>query len=146
MKIDDRLEKIVNRMFDRCYSDGEYKQALGIALESRRLDHIKIAIQQSGDIENMLAYCFQLSQKHVMNRDFRQLLLGLLVTLYKGLEVPDYINMCQCLLFLEDPAAVSKILDQLLKQDTVRSQHRLLLPTSLTDCTFVSCVFDRIPV
>ncbi len=48
VKIDERLERIVSRMFERCYHDGEYKQALGIALESRRLDHIKTAITQSG--------------------------------------------------------------------------------------------------
>lgn len=119
VKIDERLERIVNRMFERCYHDGEYKQALGIALESRRLDHVKTSITQSGDVEGMLAYCFQLSQRHVMNRDFRHQLLSQLVALYKGLEVPDYISMSQCLLFLDDPAQVANILNTLIqKPDT----------------------------
>ncbi len=67
----------------------------------------------------MLAYCFQLSQRHVVNRDFRRQLLALLVELYKGLEVPDYISMCQCLLFLDDPTQVAHSLDHLIKQDSV---------------------------
>ena len=46
--MDQRLEAIVDRMFDRCFADGEYKQALGIALETRRLDHLRTAITVSG--------------------------------------------------------------------------------------------------
>jgi 26S proteasome regulatory subunit N2 len=32
--IDPRLEAIVNRMIERCLDDGQYRQALGIALET----------------------------------------------------------------------------------------------------------------
>ena len=36
--IDPRQEEIVNRMFDRCFNDGQFKQAMGIAIETRRMD------------------------------------------------------------------------------------------------------------
>ncbi|VVA89998.1 unnamed protein product [Arabis nemorensis] len=36
--IDRRLEAIVERMLDKCISDGMYQQAMGIAIEYRRLD------------------------------------------------------------------------------------------------------------
>ena len=36
--IDARQEEIVNRMFARCFNDGQYKQAMGIAIETRRMD------------------------------------------------------------------------------------------------------------
>jgi len=36
--IDPRLESIVNKMFEQCFNDKQYKQALGIALETRRMD------------------------------------------------------------------------------------------------------------
>lgn len=45
--IDSRLEAIVNRMFQRCFQDGQYKQAVGIALETRRMDIFETAIMQS---------------------------------------------------------------------------------------------------
>jgi hypothetical protein len=45
--IDPRLERLVERMFDRCFTDHEFKQALGIALETRRLDYFKRAILSS---------------------------------------------------------------------------------------------------
>ena len=38
---------IVNRMFQRCLDDGQFKQAVGIAIESRRMDIFKRAILES---------------------------------------------------------------------------------------------------
>jgi glutamate mutase epsilon subunit len=52
--IDERLERIVNRMFDRCFHDGEYKQAMGVAMESRRLDIVKQSILQSGSCAELV--------------------------------------------------------------------------------------------
>ena len=37
-RIDPQLEDIVNRMFARCLIDRRYKQAVGVAFETRRLD------------------------------------------------------------------------------------------------------------
>lgn len=45
--IDPRLESIVNRMFQRCLEDGQYKQALGLALETRRMDIFEKSILES---------------------------------------------------------------------------------------------------
>ncbi len=45
--IDPRLEGIVNKMFLRCLDDHKYKQAIGIALETRRLDMFEKTILES---------------------------------------------------------------------------------------------------
>jgi len=37
IKIDPSLEDIVNRMMDRCMDYGQYRQALGVAIETKRL-------------------------------------------------------------------------------------------------------------
>ena len=42
--IDPRLEDIVNRMFQRSFEDKKFKQAIGIAIETRRLDVFEKAI------------------------------------------------------------------------------------------------------
>lgn len=44
---DARLVAIVERLFARCFSDGQYEQAVGVALESRRLDQLEAAITRS---------------------------------------------------------------------------------------------------
>jgi 26S proteasome regulatory subunit N2 len=45
--VDTRLEDIVNRMFQRCFDDKKFKQAIGIAIETRRLDIVEKAILTS---------------------------------------------------------------------------------------------------
>lgn len=50
-KADPRLQDIVERMFRKCYETEDYKPAIGIAIEARRLDvveeGIKLASQRS---------------------------------------------------------------------------------------------------
>lgn len=115
--IDPRLENIVERMFERCFLDGEYKQALGIALESRRLDKLRYAIEQSGDQLSMLQYCLSLSLSKVSHREFRQQVLRLIVDIYQQQSDPDYVAICQCLFFLDDANEVSAILNKLVQKD-----------------------------
>lgn len=115
--IDERLEAIVNRMIQRCLDDGQYRQALGIALETRRMDIFEQSIMQSDDIPNMLNYAFQVTMSLIQSRSFRNTVLRSLVGLYRGLGTPDYVSMCQCLIFLEDPLAVAEILDKLTKSE-----------------------------
>lgn len=81
----------------RVRAQGLYRQTLGIALESRRLDLVQRSIMESGDVKSMLSYCFTISQSTaaIASREFRTELLRLLVDLYQGLDNPDYINMCQ---------------------------------------------------
>ena len=57
--IDPRLEGIVNKMFLRCLDDHKYKQAIGIALETRRLDIFEKTILES--------VCWHLSFIYVLN-------------------------------------------------------------------------------
>ena len=57
--VDPRLEMIVNRMFQRCLDEGQFKQAIGIAIDSHRMDIFKRAILESGDVSGMLRYCLK---------------------------------------------------------------------------------------
>lgn len=46
-------------MFQRCLEDGQYRQAVGLALETRRMDIFEAAITQADDVAAMLVYAFQ---------------------------------------------------------------------------------------
>lgn len=113
--IDSRLEAIVNRMFQRCFEDGQYKQAVGIALETRRMDIFDKAVLHSDDVVGMLSYSFKVTMSLIQNRTYRNQVLRTLVDLYKNLETPDYVNMCQCLIFIDDAQSVADVLDKLCK-------------------------------
>ncbi|KAL0034615.1 hypothetical protein WJX79_010540 [Trebouxia sp. C0005] len=113
--IDSRLAAIVERMFERCFRDGQYEQAVGIALEARRLDKLEQTIKSSPDMVRILTYSLQVCQTLVISREFRQKVLRLLIKLYESVPNPDWVNICQCLMFLDDSQEVAKILHTLIE-------------------------------
>ncbi|ESO10941.1 hypothetical protein HELRODRAFT_71906, partial [Helobdella robusta] len=115
--IDNNLVGVVDQMFKRCFDDKQYKQAVGIALECRRMDIFEKAILESDDVAGMLLYTFKVSLSLIQSRRFRDIVLNSLVNLYKNLTVPDYISVCQCLIFLDQPMEVATILEKLIQKN-----------------------------
>jgi 26S proteasome regulatory subunit N2 len=68
--IDKRLEDVVQRMFQRCFDDKEYKQAIGIALEALRLDVVETAILK-GSAKDLLPYVQDAALNIIQNLEFR---------------------------------------------------------------------------
>ncbi|KAG6731238.1 hypothetical protein I3842_01G119800 [Carya illinoinensis] len=116
-KVDPRLEAIVERMLDKCIADGKYPQAMGIAIECRRLDKLEEAITKSDNVQGTLSYCINVSHSFVNLREYRREVLRLLVQVYQKLSSPDYLSICQCLMFLDEPEAVAIILEKLLRSE-----------------------------
>lgn len=56
----------------RCFADGQFEQAVGIALEARRLDKLEQTIKSSPDMVKILTYSLQVCQTLVISREFRQ--------------------------------------------------------------------------
>ncbi|PON63744.1 26S proteasome regulatory complex, non-ATPase subcomplex, Rpn2/Psmd1 subunit [Parasponia andersonii] len=149
-KVDPRLEAIVERMLNKCILDGKYQQAMGIAIECRRLDKLEEAITKSDNVQGTLSYCINVSHSFVNLREYRQEVLRLLVKVYQKLPSPDYLSICQCLMFLGEPEGVASILEKLLRSenkddallafqiafDLVENEHQ----------AFLLNVRDRLPV
>ncbi|KAF8388402.1 hypothetical protein HHK36_027070 [Tetracentron sinense] len=114
-KVDPRLEAIVERMLDKCILDGKYQQAMGMAIECRRLDKLEEAIMRSDNVHGTLSYCINISHSFVNRREYRHEVLRLLVKVYEQLPSPDYLSICQCLMFLDEPEGVASILEKLLR-------------------------------
>jgi len=89
---------------------------LGIAIECRRLDVVRRSIVESKQQSEMLEYCFNLARNVIQNREFRHEVLRILIELYSQLAEPDYINMCQSLLFLNDHKKVAGLLNTLIQK------------------------------
>ncbi|GLJ52933.1 hypothetical protein SUGI_1127550 [Cryptomeria japonica] len=117
VEIDPRLESIVERMLNKCILEGKFQQALGISLECQRLDRLEEAILKSDNVAGMLLYCINVSQTFVSRREYRCEVFRLLVKIYQKLPSPDYLSICQCLMFLNEHGSVSSILENLLKGD-----------------------------
>lgn len=55
----------------RCITDGKYQQAMGIAIECRRLDKLEEAITKSDNVQGTLSYCINVSHSFVNLREYR---------------------------------------------------------------------------
>lgn len=116
IEIDAKLETIVQRMFERSYINKEFKQVIGIALESLRLDVVEDAINK-GDKLELLDYVRTTSMNIIENIEFRNKVLTLLVKVYQTLPEPDYISIGQCLTTLQNADEVADLLKNLIKKD-----------------------------
>ncbi|KAH6809118.1 26S proteasome regulatory complex [Perilla frutescens var. frutescens] len=117
--IDPRLEAIVERMLDKCIIDGKYQQAIGMAIECRRLDKLEEAVLRSDNVHSTINYCIDVSHSFVNRREYRLEVLRLLVKIYQQLPSPDYLSICQRLMFLDEPAGVAIILEELLRSENL---------------------------
>ena len=65
---------------------------------------------RSGDTSSVLDYCFELDQHIELDWNYRNDFFAHMIEMCTCLEVPDYINMSQCLVFFpndnEHPAMV----------------------------------------
>lgn len=119
--LDPRLVAVVDRVLDQCLLDGKSEQAVGIALECRRLDKLEEAITRSRDPGARLTYCLKLSQTFVNCREFRHEVLRLLVENYQKLQEPDPLSLCQCLMLLDEPHEVARVLQELVQGEGASS-------------------------
>uniref|UniRef100_A0A0R3S069 26S proteasome non-ATPase regulatory subunit 1 n=1 Tax=Elaeophora elaphi TaxID=1147741 RepID=A0A0R3S069_9BILA len=112
-EIDPRLEKLINRLFERNMKRRELRYVIGLALDTRRTDMILIAIKATDDQAALLTETVAKVLESQMDRAFRSIVLDLLLRLFAELEEPDFVSMCQCLIKLEKPDDVADILQRL---------------------------------
>lgn len=115
--IDPRMEAIMEQMFHRCYRDKCYEQAVGVSLDTRRIDKVREVCETAikDGRASILDHTFNLVQvgRNVSSREFRLAVIAVLVELYGTLPDPDMSNVCICLQHLNRPADVAAALYRL---------------------------------
>lgn len=118
--IDPKLEAVIDKMFKRCFKDKKYRHVIGIALECRRLDKVREAIELSGaEMEANLAYTFRIAQQVVASKDFRTEVLRLLLIIYQNRSQDgnfDPYNIALCQFFLQIPEGTAALLENLVNE------------------------------
>lgn len=111
--VDSRLTAIVDRMFERCFRTQEYRQAIGVAVESLRLDVFERAVRECGDDTAMLAYAYEVVMTLVGQRGQRDQFLVVIARLYGEQATADHYSMCRCFMVLNDTDALAAALERL---------------------------------
>ncbi|KAH6917463.1 26S proteasome subunit RPN2a [Coprinopsis sp. MPI-PUGE-AT-0042] len=119
-KIDPRLQTIIEGIFDRCISEGEFKQAIGIALESRRLDVISKIYSQANDV-SLLSYAMDSVLDTNASLSYRDHVLRFLFPLFPtpktGDQAPHVHAITRLLITLSDPELTIPFLSSLVAHD-----------------------------
>ena len=61
----------------------------------------------------------------IQNRKFKNAILRLLVKIYTNLANPDYVNVVQCLIYLDEPEQVAVVLEKLIRADDCLMAYQL---------------------
>ncbi|KAH9259314.1 hypothetical protein BASA81_002357 [Batrachochytrium salamandrivorans] len=91
-----KMQAVVDQMFAQCYTSGNFKRAIGLAMDARRLDTVREAIKLSSPNETeMLAYALN----HTPDHATRPQVLELLVQLFpeSGSDRIEYLDWFICL-------------------------------------------------
>ena len=121
-EMDARMEAIVNRKFEQCFGEGKFKQAIGIALETKRIDMVRASIERSSNPEAMLGYAFTLATSTIKSKDFRTEILNVILDVYEtrpatASKDADYYKIAKCQFALNRPDLSAKLLMKLLASD-----------------------------
>ena len=112
LKVDEKLELVVNQMFARCMRDHKLTQAIGIGIEARRPDVVGDFIKASPEQDVLLAFTLELAEKTVASKDFRSTILRLVATILKDFPMMavHFSQLCRCYVNLNDYAELASLL------------------------------------
>ncbi|KAF8442751.1 armadillo-type protein [Terfezia claveryi] len=139
-KIDPRLENVVEKLFRSCFETKDYRPAIGIAIEARRLDVVEEGIRlasergkraakgrQTNDGAEkdqgmeLMEYVLEIAMSVVQEITLRNKLLRLLVDLFLAQPSPDYFSISKCVIHLDDHSLAAKILQDLISKGDSKS-------------------------
>lgn len=116
--IEPALTTVVESMLQRCVKKGEYKMALGVALDARRLDIIDSILRttsgKTSDPMELVNYVLNCSVTVVSNREFRNKALSSLVPIITSLSAPDYFAIAKIIVQLNDYNIAISLFDDIL--------------------------------
>ncbi|CAG8280858.1 unnamed protein product [Penicillium salamii] len=127
-----QLQTVIERLFEECFRQKRYRQVIGIAIEAKSLDVLRMAIlrasndekQQEGDSrrsEELMEYVLDICMGIVQERAFRSEILKLILELLNEIPAPDFFSIAKCVVYLNEHSMASNILRQLVEKGDARS-------------------------
>ncbi|AAS51195.1 ACL033Cp [Eremothecium gossypii ATCC 10895] len=127
-EIDLQLVSIFERMLNKCITAGEYKLALGIALESYRLDVVTNILTQQTSEPNMLkliTYVLIAATTTVSNTHFKINILYALFDILIRLKAPDYFAVSKIIVNLNDSKLAARLFDKLVSEKNTEIAYQI---------------------
>ena len=109
VEISEKMRYVVERMFERCFADREFNQAIGISIEARRLDKLEESIVRSRD-PGLLKYTYNIVKDIVLPKEFRRNVVVCLVKLHMQQASLDFASISEYKFFINDSEALALML------------------------------------
>ena len=117
-KVPARLEQIIEQLFTRCFAEGGggVEQAVGIAIDARRLDKLREGLLSAPNLLSALQDTYELAHRSIKNKAFRVQVVRLLyLVLSQKCGSDDHFTLAQCQFFLREPSDTAALLKELLR-------------------------------
>lgn len=160
----EKLQAVVEFMFNRCYSEGNFEHALGIAIEAKEVEKVRAVLDQctqrcgAEKLYQVLMFSFTAATTLFVSKAFRYQVIQVIAEKLKVLSNDSNtsnsirkqcsFSLANAFQVLKDPSAVSTILCNLLDGTEHESLFGLQLCFDLVesgDQAFVNGVADALP-
>jgi 26S proteasome regulatory subunit N2 len=128
----DSLQRVIDRLFESCLEEGQYRQVVGIAVEAKNLDVLRSVIKRASDdekkavsnplesspgpAEDLIEYTLGICMDIVQERGFRTEILKLILGLLSQIPNPDYFAIAKCVVYLNLDEDASRMLQELVRK------------------------------
>lgn len=126
------LQRVIDRLFESCLSQGRYRQVVGIAVEAKNLVVLREVIKRAsreekpskskpqegalGPAEELMDYTLGICMDIVQERGFRHQILRLILDLLSEIPNPDYFAIAKCVVYLNSDEEACRMLRTLVDE------------------------------
>lgn len=127
------LQNVIDTLFENSLREGRYRQVVGIAVEARNLDVLRMVIKRAsedekkaagkqvegaaGAVEELMEYILDICMGVVQERSLRTQILKLILNLLSDIPTPDYFSIAKCVVYLNQDEEATSMLVQLIAQN-----------------------------
>ncbi|ANQ10076.1 26S proteasome subunit [Plasmodium coatneyi] len=147
-EIHQKMELFVDEMLEICMQNNSVKEALGVALDARRLDKVEYIILNCPNKIELLQHSIA-NERHInTTKKFRSDFFKLLVKIYLSMDPEElkseYINLCECLFYINDYKKVAEILLSLVNDYHLMAYQISFELVDLENRTFLKNILKQI--
>jgi 26S proteasome regulatory subunit N2 len=131
------LQRVIERLFDGCLKEGNYRQVVGIAVEAKNLGVLRQVIKRASEdekrskgkttssgqspAEELMDYVLSICMDVVQERSLRREMLRLILDLLSDIPNPDYFAIAKCVVYLDSDEEASTLLKTLVTSEDPNS-------------------------
>ena len=115
--IDNRINSIIENVFNNCLQDNRLNQALGFCIESYDLDRLTKAIESSKNVLKKLNFVYDIVQNYIINKEYNAVLIDHILKLLIKHARKEYMEITSCQFFLNNSDALASTLLNILKDE-----------------------------